>query len=101
MKKIFFAIWITSLTLLAASQQTIPLYEKIIPNSRPSKDEEQSQMGPNGILIISKVSVPRLIIFLPQKQKANGTAVVICPGGGYSILAAGHEGSDVAKQFNQ
>ena len=100
MKKIFTAICFLSLALLAASQHTIPLYEKI-PNSRISKDEEQSQFAPNGILIISKVSVPRLIIFLPPKEKANGTAVVICPGGGYSILAASHEGSDVAKQFNK
>ena len=100
MKKIIFAIWFILPSLFAISQQTIPLYEKI-PNSRPSKDEEQSQFAPNRILIISKVSIPRLIIFLPPKEKANGTAVVICPGGGYSILAASHEGSDVAKEFNK
>jgi acetyl esterase/lipase len=38
---------------------------------------------------------------LPAKEKANGTAVIICPGGGYHINAIEHEGTDVAKQFNE
>jgi acetyl esterase/lipase len=50
---------------------------------------------------IARVSVPALIPFFPEKGKANGTAVIICPGGGYGILAAGHEGYDVAKAFNK
>jgi acetyl esterase/lipase len=40
---------------------------------------------------------PSLTIFLPAKEKATGTAVVICPGGGYGGLAVGHEGRDVAQ----
>ena len=39
-------------------------------------------------------------VFLPQKQFANGKAVVICPGGGYSHLAMNHEGFDWAPFFN-
>lgn len=39
-------------------------------------------------------------VFLPQKQLANGKAVVICPGGGYSHLAMNHEGFDWAPFFN-
>lgn len=41
--------------------------------------------------------IPLLIHYSPSQ--ANGTAVVICPGGGYSILAMGHEGHDVATWF--
>jgi acetyl esterase/lipase len=40
---------------------------------------------------------PTLTIYLPPKPKAVGTAVVICPGGGYGHLAMGHEGHDVAR----
>lgn len=55
----------------------------------------------NGILVISKISKPTLSIFLAPKEKANGTAVIIYPGGGYGIVAAGHEGTDIAKKFNE
>lgn len=40
-----------------------------------------------------------LTAYLPPKENATGQAVIICPGGGYWILAASHEGSDVAEEF--
>ncbi len=43
---------------------------------------------------------PSLSIFLPPEDKANGAAVVVCPGGGYRHLALGHEGRDVAEWLN-
>jgi acetyl esterase/lipase len=43
---------------------------------------------------------PSLSIFLPPEEKANGAAVVVCPGGGYRHLALGHEGRDVAEWLN-
>ncbi|WP_449437584.1 alpha/beta hydrolase [Pedobacter steynii] len=50
---------------------------------------------------MSKVSEPTLTVFLPSKEKATGAAVIICPGGGYGILAINHEGYNVAKRFNE
>jgi acetyl esterase/lipase len=43
---------------------------------------------------------PSLTIWLPPAAKANGAAVIICPGGGYGHLAVGHEGKDVAAWLN-
>ena len=43
---------------------------------------------------------PTVRIHLPPKDKANGAAVVICPGGGYGIIAMDHEGSQVANWLN-
>lgn len=40
---------------------------------------------------------PMMTIYQPPKDVANGTAVVICPGGAYMMIAIGHEGHDVAK----
>jgi acetyl esterase/lipase len=88
------------LSFLTRAQTVLPLYADSIPNSRPAPDEEKSEMQ-NGILIISKISRPSITLFLPPKEKANGTAVIICPGGGYWVEAAGHEGADVAKKFNE
>ena len=45
--------------------------------------------------------IPTLTAFLPDPATANGCAVVICPGGGYSHLAGDYEGADLARWFNQ
>lgn len=43
---------------------------------------------------------PTIRVFLPEKSKANGMAVVCCPGGGYTHLAIDHEGYDWAPFYN-
>jgi acetyl esterase/lipase len=82
------------------SQEVLNLYPDSIPNSKPSPDEEYIDTT-RDVLIIHKISRPTLTVFLPPKEKATGAAVIICPGGGYSVAAAGHEGIDVAKRFNE
>jgi len=101
MKKIFLCLLAGNLMNMAIAQTTINLYTGKVPNSIPSTEEEKTETDPKGIIRISKVTVPSLTVYLPPKEKANGTAVIICPGGGYGILAAGHEGIDVAKRFNE
>jgi len=82
------------------AQTILPLYSDSIPNSKPTVDNEFSDSN-NGILIIHRISRPTITVYTPPKDKANGTAVIIYPGGGYWIVAAGHEGADVAKEFNK
>ncbi|MDP4248636.1 MAG: alpha/beta hydrolase [Bacteroidota bacterium] len=84
----------------SGAQIVLPLYPGKIPNSKPAPDEETSEYDADGLLIISKISRPTLTVCLPPKEKATGVAVIICPGGGYWVVAAGHEGADVAKSFN-
>jgi acetyl esterase/lipase len=43
---------------------------------------------------------PGVYVYLPPADKANGAAVVICPGGGYGGLAMSYEGHDVARWLN-
>ena len=83
----------------AKSQKVIPLYDGPIPNSKPAPDEEKESKDQNGFIIISKISKPTLTIFLPPKNIANGTAVIIFPGGGYYVNAIKHEGTDIAELF--
>ena len=81
-----------------AAQLTIQLYDEI-PNSKPSLNYEKSETG-DGILRIRDVSIPSITMYNPLYPSEKRSAVIICPGGGYGILAAGHEGSDVARVFN-
>jgi acetyl esterase/lipase len=49
----------------------------------------------------TKVTDPKLEVYLATENNATGAAVVICPGGGYSALAIDHEGRDVAAWLNK
>ena len=60
----------------------MPLYAGLPPGSIAAPDAEIT--GANNVH--SKVSVPTLTVYLPEKEKATGAAVVICPGGGYGVL---------------
>ncbi|HPM30733.1 MAG TPA: alpha/beta hydrolase [Chryseolinea sp.] len=100
MKSIIHTLFFLSLVNFSMAQTIIPLYADNIPNSKPAPNEEVTEVK-DGIMRISKISIPTLTIFLPPTDKANGTAVVICPGGGYWINASSHEGTDVAKKFNE
>ncbi|WP_205513678.1 alpha/beta hydrolase [Longitalea arenae] len=92
---------LTCFALISCAQNVIPLYPDSIPNARQVPDEENSQTDEKGILRIYKVSRPTLTVYQAPKEKANGAAVIVIPGGGYRLLAAGHEGHDVAKRFNE
>ncbi len=81
------------------SQMVIPLYADSIPNSKPADDEEKLVPDHNNTPISVAVQNPTLSIFLPKKP--DGRALLICPGGGYSIVAIKHEGEHVAKKLSE
>ena len=84
------------------AQTVMPLYGNApIPNSRPAADRETDDSSGNPIRhSLSLVSRPTLSVYLPPAGTGNGTAVIVCPGGGYTHLAITHEGTDVAKWLN-
>jgi acetyl esterase/lipase len=47
--------------------------------------------------VVSNVTTPTLTVFKPSPELKNGTAIVICPGGGFMALVIGNEGTDLAK----
>ena len=48
-----------------------------------------------------KNEAPYIQVFLPAKEKATGRAILICPGGGYAMVASKHEGTQWAPFFNE
>lgn len=69
-----------------------------IPNYKKTNQVEKSDT--TDIVRISQVQQPSITVYLPATKSATGQAIVICPGGGYAILAYDWEGSDVAKWLN-
>ncbi len=101
MKKIFlFTIFLLAM-INADAQQDMLLYNGVIPGAKvpPTTYREESITGEDGVLRISKVTSPEMIAYLPKKP--NGTAVIICPGGGYGILSLVQEGVKVAEKLNE
>lgn len=83
----------------STAQQVIPLYNAV-PNAIASTGLiEKWDTTSNGRILARNITHPTLTAYLPEKGKANGTAVVICPGGGYSYLVMNQEGSEVAEAF--
>ncbi|WP_231460327.1 MULTISPECIES: alpha/beta hydrolase [unclassified Pedobacter] len=103
MKKVSLLFILSVLLMLKSNaQEVIPLYIGVVPGSKVSTTyTEVIQKGSDGISRISKVTEPTLTVFEAPADKATGTAVIICPGGGYGILAIDHEGYNVAKRFNE
>jgi acetyl esterase/lipase len=61
---------------------------------------EEKITGNKGSRNLTNVSKPTITVYRPDKEKDTGVAVVIAPGGGYSVLAWDHEGEDVATWLN-
>ena len=80
------------------AQKIWPLYDKV-PGAKPDASVIEKSDTAKGRIRTSLVTQPTLTMFFPAKDKANGTAVVICPGGGYSYLVMNQEGTEVAEAF--
>lgn len=53
-----------------------------------------------GVVRLTDITNPSLTAFFPDKNKSNGSGVIVCPGGGYSILAINLEGYEIAHWLN-
>lgn len=96
-----FAIILYGLLLVSQTeyaQQVMHLYEKGIPGALEGVNEERYDAEKQAAY---KVSIPTLTAYFPEKHSATGTAVIICPGGGYGGLVMGKEGFAIAEYFVQ
>ncbi len=85
--------------LIGNSQEVIPLYkDSIPPGSEIFTLKESARLDENGeIVTIRNVSVPTITVYKPEPTKSTGTALIICPGGGFQGLAYQTEGTATAK----
>ncbi|SHM55816.1 Acetyl esterase/lipase [Chitinophaga jiangningensis] len=100
-RKIILPLMATCFSLSAYAQQEMPLYPDSVVNSRKGPNKEVKTDRPDGGIGYTRVSVPTVQIFKAPADKANGAAMVVCPGGGYSGLAYTKEGINFAKRLNE
>jgi len=83
---------------IALAQEVIPLYSGSAPGSaQETYPEKQYFSKAWNTQVVSNVTKPSLTIFKPSAETKNGTAIVICPGGGFMALSIESEGNQVAK----
>jgi hypothetical protein len=97
--RVVLAVFVSFLCLHAdAQEKVIRLYDGPAPGSEDWKQTEQEYFNKSwNVRVVFNVANPTLTVFQPEPGKANGTAVVICPGGGFVALSIDSEGFDVAR----
>jgi acetyl esterase/lipase len=95
------AVMLLAASSFAAEPKTIPLWPGLPPGSENWNYEEKDTVGPQDTTRrISNITHPTLTVYAPDTASANGTAVVVCPGGGFRYLSIENEGSSVAQWLN-
>src|SRR5947207_7335746 len=88
-------------TGLVAQEKVVRLYDGPAPGSENWKqDEKEDRTSLWQTRVVFNVANPTLTVFPADPSKANGTAVVICPGGAFFALSIDSEGFDVARWLN-
>jgi acetyl esterase/lipase len=74
------------------------------PGAEKAKNQERDITEPKSHLVagrrvirLTNVSKPTLSVYRPSRERATGTAVIVCPGGGYNVLAMDLEGTEVCR----
>jgi acetyl esterase/lipase len=100
MKKLIIAsLFLAGLTTINA-QKSIPLYKGKAPGTENWTQKEALQF--NELFkteVVFNVSQPSMLVFEADKAKANGTVIIVAPGGGFQSLSINREGIDVAKKL--
>jgi acetyl esterase/lipase len=102
MKKLIFFFFLAFVTIVHAQDKVIPLYPAVAPGSETWDWQEKiSDTNAINAKLVYNVVKPTLTVFLPEKSMANGTAVIICPGGGFQFEVFELEGFDVARWLSK
>jgi hypothetical protein len=98
MKRLKVCFVLTCLFAIAVNaQDIINLYPAAIPNAKQTGTTETNTTPYPGF--IRQSIILTLKIYLAEKEKVSGAVLVICPGGGYSVIVYQGEGVSTAKEF--
>lgn len=85
----------------AQKNEVMRLWPGEVPGeTEPKHEPVQTDNTSGDVKRITNITDPALVIFPANSNKNNGAGIIVCPGGGYSILAIDKEGYEVAKWLN-
>jgi len=83
------------------SPAVIPIWPNGAPGSEHwTQQEQETRSRPAGHRFVRNITQPTLTVFLPDHPNANGSAAIICPGGGFQFVTYDNEGTAVAEWLN-
>jgi acetyl esterase/lipase len=107
MKRFFLFLLLNGLMSLHVFSQdeTIRLFPNGAPGEKGGLPEEAVDLtgrmvAGETVQRLGNVSDPAITIYHPVQELANGTAMIVCPGGGYNILAYDLEGTEICEWLN-
>jgi acetyl esterase/lipase len=92
------------LTFFSFGQMSQPVYlwpDKVPGETEAKHDPVQTPNKDGDVVRLTDVTNPAFFVFKPSAEKQNGVGVIVCPGGGYNILAINKEGYEVAEWLNK
>ena len=100
MQNLIVLIALTMLSISSYSQNQKPVY--LWPDQVPGEtgikhDPVQTPNKDRDVIRLTDVTNPSFLVFKPSKETNNGAGVIVCPGGGYEILAINLEGYEIAE----
>lgn len=99
---VFLLLLFLSISTNAQKSEIIYLWPGKVPGELKEKQPPVIDTSKNDkILRFDEVTNPAIEVFLPDKAINNGSAVIVCPGGGYNILAYDLEGTEIAGWLNR
>jgi acetyl esterase/lipase len=88
--------------IYSQTKDPIYLWAKKVPGEIKEKQKPIQNIDTIGNVVrLTEVTNPALVVFKPKPSLNNGVGIIICPGGGYGILAIDLEGYEIAKWLNQ
>jgi len=100
MRKYFIFVGVIITTQLTATAQDTAIQIPLWPNGAPGFESRRNEPEEAKDYWVKNIHNPSITIYLPPKDKANGTAVIIFPGGGHRLLVFNAEGRDPARFLN-
>src|SRR3954470_15972312 len=93
----FIILLMTGMPVFSQEKDIIHIWPGTVPGeTAPKHSAKTTADSSNGVTRLTDITDPTLQIFKPE-GKGNGASVVICPGGGYQILAINLEGYEIAR----
>lgn len=101
MKKAFFILLAVAISAFSFAQTSIKLYAGKAPGSENWDWSEKKAVNTPGNALLYNIVEPEILVYPAPKEKANGTSIVVAPGGAFHIISIENEGINVAKWLNE